>query len=171
VDVLYHFSEDPSIARFVPRRPEARPEVEPLVWAVDDGHAWTYTFPRDCPRMLVWPIATTTPADRAIWPGERVACVEWAWYERIRAATLFRYRLPPDSFRPVEGEDHAWMFVSSEPVEALGVDRVGDLFGALAAMGVELRFLPSLALLRDAWRTTMHVSGIRLRNARGWPGG
>jgi len=29
--VLFHFSEDPSIAEFVPRTPAHRPDVQPLV--------------------------------------------------------------------------------------------------------------------------------------------
>jgi hypothetical protein len=33
---------------------------------------------------------------------------------------------------------------------------------------VELRVMESLLPLRDIWKTTLHASGIRLRNARGW---
>ena len=40
--------------------------------------------------------------------------------------------------------------------------------GALAACGVELRFMPVLTPLRDVWSTSLHASGIRLRNAKGW---
>ena len=28
--------------------------------------------------------------------------------------------------------------------------------------------MPALTPLRGMWETTLHVSGIRLRNARGW---
>jgi hypothetical protein len=47
---LYHFSEDPHIAVFEPRAPTARPEVEPLVWAIDEWHAPMYYLLRECPR-------------------------------------------------------------------------------------------------------------------------
>ncbi len=42
---LSHFSEDPTIARFVLRPPLARPTVEPLVWAIDEWHAPLYFLP------------------------------------------------------------------------------------------------------------------------------
>jgi hypothetical protein len=29
--------------------------------------------------------------------------------------------------------------------------------------------MESLAPLRDVWSTSLHASGIRLRNAQGWP--
>ncbi|MBI5949749.1 MAG: hypothetical protein HY875_16560 [Chloroflexi bacterium] len=170
---LYHFSEDPGIAVFAPRSPIERPEVEPLVWAVDEAHAWTYLFPRDCPRILLWPLPATTPADRQRWLGRggegRVACVEWAWLERLHSIAVYRYQFPPTGFEPAPGEDADWMYVSREPVSPLAVDPVGDLVQALRVAGVELRLMPSLAPLRDAWDSTMHVSGIRLRNAIGWP--
>ena len=34
---LYHFSEDPDIGVFEPRTPPHRPEVEALVWTVENG--------------------------------------------------------------------------------------------------------------------------------------
>ncbi len=39
---------------------------------------------------------------------------------------------------------------------------------ALEAANVELRLLPSLEPLRDVWETSLHASGVRLRNAQGW---
>ena len=56
---LYHFSDDPSITRFVPRPvlvPATRPPGSdwlngPLVWAIDEWHQPMYLFPRDCPRI------------------------------------------------------------------------------------------------------------------------
>ena len=60
---LFHFSDDPAIARFEPRAvlvPSPRaPGREwlngPLVWAIDEPHQPMYLFPRDCPRILLWP--------------------------------------------------------------------------------------------------------------------
>ncbi len=170
--LLYHFSEDPGIPVFVPRAPLERPQVEPLVWAVEEAHAWTYLFPRDCPRVLLWPTPTTTAADRQRWLGRagegRVACVEWRWLEALYATLLYRYRFPSAGFESAPGEDVEWMYVCREPVTPLSVEPVGDLVEALREAGVELRLMPSLVPLRDAWESTMHVSGIRLRNAVGW---
>jgi len=168
---LFHFSEDPGIERFVPRSPEHRPEVEPLVWTVDAALAWTYCFPRECPRVLLWPTPTTTPEDLQRWFGgnadARVACIEWGWLERMRTVPVYRYEFEPARFRPLEGD--AWMLVSREVETPIGVQPVGDLVEALRRERVELRLMPTLAPLFGAWEHSFHFSGIRLRNAAGWP--
>jgi hypothetical protein len=43
-----------------------------------------------------------------------------------------------------------------------------DLPAELAACRVELRVMPSLVPLGGVWATSLHASGIRLRNAAGW---
>ena len=169
---LFHFSDDPAIKLFVPRAPSHRPEIEPLVWAVDEDHAATYLFPRDCPRILLWLTPETTPEDRERWWGNRpdtpfIAHVEWDWYERLRAHVLYQYELPAASFVPLE--DDAWMWVSREAVEPLGMTTISDIPAAMAEAGVELRLMRSLAPLWKAWESTVHFSGIRLRNSRTWP--
>ena len=167
---LSHFSEDPTIARFMPRPPLAQPEIEPLVWAIDDWHAPLYFFPRDCPRVCFWPLPTTT-ADEveryfAAVPGRMVIAIESAWLERVRAARLYRYRLPEETF--VDIHDHG-VHVSREPVTPRSVEPTGDLLAALTNAAVELRITPSLVPLgRAIIQTTLHFSLIRMRNARGW---
>jgi hypothetical protein len=166
---LYHFSEEPNIAVFVPRPPAARPEVEPLVWAIDEWHSPLYLFPRDCPRILIWPLPATAPEDFERSWGERearmVAHIEWAWFERLRATRLYRYTMPAETF---EDMGDAGMWVSRSVVQQQAVEPVEDLPAALAAANVELRVMPSLLPLKGAWNTTLHASGIRLRNAQGW---
>ena len=174
---LFHFSEDPGIERFVPRPvrvPSARAEGGgwlngPLVWAIDEWHSPMYLFPRDCPRILLWPVAGTTPDDRARWLGSTdariVAHVERRWWGRLRSAAIHRYELPVATF---ESLDDAGMHVSRGEVTPLAVETIADLPGALAGAGVELRVLADLTPLRGAWATSLHASGIRLRNARGW---
>ena len=161
--LLYHFSEEPGIAVFAPRTLPARPELTaPLVWAIEASHQQMYLFPRDCPRALLWPVATTTDEDRAAW----FAHVEYAWLERIRTTTLYRYTLPAATFHDL---DDAGMWVSRETVAPERVEVVDDLLGALRDDGVELRVLDRLTPLRGVWeRTTLHWSGIRLRNAQDW---
>ncbi len=170
---LFHFSEDPTIARFVPRPPLARPTVEPLVWAIDEWHAPVYFFPRDCPRVCFWPLPTTTAADYAhcfaTVPGRMVIAIESAWLERLRVARLSRYRMPEERFEDIH--DHG-VHVTREPVVPLGVEPVGDLLAALTDAEVELRITPSLVPLgRAIIQTTLHFSLIRMRNARGWADG
>src|ERR1700722_6881999 len=100
---LFHFSDDPTIGLFTPRPvriPVARPAVRawlngPLVWSIDEAHEQLYLFPRDCPRILVWPTPTTAPEERARWFGDRparaLAHIERRWLGRLRSATIYRY--------------------------------------------------------------------------------
>ena len=166
---LYHFSEDPTIERFEPRLMEARPEGEALVWAIDEWHSPMYFFPRDCPRILLWLLPTTSEADRERWFGaseaRMLAHIEWGWLERMRTTSLYRY-----VFDGAEFEDlgDAGMFVSRAVIAPLEVAPVGDLLQALREADVELRVVERLTPLRGVWDTSLHASGIRLRNAVGW---
>jgi len=169
---LFHFSEDPRIELFVPRSPLHRPGVPPMVWTVDEERAWTYLFPRDCPRVLLWPEPATTGTDLDRWfggrNGARIACIEWTWLETLANAAIFRYELDPAGFHPVQGDP--WMWVSAQSHRPREVQRLARLLDELESEGVELRVMPSLAPLQGAWEHSFHVSGIRLRNAAGWPG-
>jgi hypothetical protein len=89
---LFHFSETPGIELFEPR--SGRHAAGPVVWAIDEWHAFLYLFPRDCPRILIWPTAATIESDRVHWMGDTtaraVACIETTWLERdIFALTHF----------------------------------------------------------------------------------
>jgi hypothetical protein len=174
---LFHVSDDPDIRRFVPRPVQVPSERGagrawlngPLVWAIEEARQAMYLFPRDCPRILLWPTTQTTPEDLAHWFGRTqariLAHIEWDWFERLRSCRLYRYDLPAAAF---ESLDDAGMWVAREAVEPLAVEVLDDLPAALAAEGVELRIMPTLVPLRDVWSTTLHASGIRLRNAAGW---
>jgi hypothetical protein len=97
-----------------------------------------------------------------------IAHIEWGWFERFRTGRLARYELPAAAF---EGLGDAGMWVAREAVEPVGVEIIDDLPAALAALGVELRMMPTLAPLRGVWDTSLHASGVRLRNASGgWEG-
>lgn len=172
---LFHFSDDPGIARFEPRPvrvPSARPPGREwlngaLVWAIEEARQAMYLFPRDCPRILVWPLATTTVEDRLAWLGEgsAAAYVEARWLAALSAARIYRYDLPTESF---EDLDDAGMWVSRAPVAPLGMEELSDLPRVLRGLGVDLRVVESLTPLRGLWDTSLHASGIRLRNAVGW---
>jgi hypothetical protein len=168
---LFHFSEQAGIARFEPRAPLERPEVEPMVWAIDEWHAPMYYLPRDCPRACFWAGPATSDQDRERWmagsEARMVIAVELAWLERIRQVALYRYRMPPDGFVLHDHDGGHW--VSRQPVMPLSVEPVGDLLAALARASVELRITPSLiGLWQRVVRSTLCFSGTRLRNARGW---
>ena len=174
---LYHFSEDPNINLFVPRPvlvPVERPAGfgwlnGPLVWAIDEAHEVMYLFPRDCPRILLWatPDSTSKNIERW-WRGssyKTLAYVEKAWLGRLQNATIYRYELPTESF---ENLHDAGMWVSKEVVELLRMDVLNNLMDELENHEVELRVVDSLVPLKEVWRTSLHGSGIRLRNAQGW---
>jgi hypothetical protein len=174
---LFHFSEDPSIALFAPRPVRvAAPRRAgwewlngPLVWAIDAPHSMLYLFPRDCPRILLWPKPDSTDEDRRKWMGETsaraVAFVEAAWLERLKAATVHRYDLAAETFEDI---GDAGMWVSRKAVQPSAVDALTGLDRHLAEADVELRVLETLTPLRSVWDSTLHASGIRLRNAQGW---
>jgi hypothetical protein len=174
---LFHFSEDPGITVFAPRavrtpvdRAAGREWLNgPLVWAIDEAHDILYLFPRECPRILIWPTAGTSPQDRGRWFGDgrrrAIAFIEERWAARLRAAVVHRYELPAAAF---EALGDVGMWVSRSAVRPLGVQALRSLPHALEARNVELRLLPSLTPLRDIWSTSLHASGVRLRNAEGW---
>jgi hypothetical protein len=176
---LFHFSDDPGIVRFEPRParvPAARPPGRewlngPLVWAIDADHARMYLFPRECPRILVWAKPDSTAPDRERWLGDlddgmaAVAFLERHRHAEWACARLWRYELPADAF--VDLQD-AGMWVSAAPVTPRAVALVDDLPAALTRTGTALRLVDSLVPLRALWRTSLHASGIRLRNAAGW---
>ena len=167
--ILYHFSEDPTIERFVPRTPPHRPDIAPLVWTIDGWHAPMYFFPRDCPRILLWQLPATTLADIERWFGasdaRMLAHIEFDWLQRMHTVPIYRYTLPPATF---ESLDDAGIYVSRETITPLSMEPVGDLVEALRAANVELRLMERLTSLRGVWDTSLHASGIRLRHAQGW---
>ncbi len=168
---LFHFSEESDIEVFEPRLMTARPEIiAPLVWGIEEAHQAMYLFPRDCPRILYWPLPTTTPEDLDRYWGARdgvttVACIEWDWLERMHTTSVTRYHLPVDTFEDLHD---AGMWVSRQTVRPSLVEPVGDLVEALRQAGVELRLMHRLTPLRGIWDTSLHASGIRLRNAQDW---
>jgi hypothetical protein len=174
---LFHFSENGDIGLFEPR-PVAVPAPRapgsewlngPLVWAIDGWHQPMYLFPRDCPRILLWPVADTSADDLKSYWGTRscrmVAYIESGWFEILSHSALYRYELPPDAF---ESLGDAGMWAARSAVEPVAVQRIDDLPDTLRAHRVELVVAPSLIPLRKLWSTSLHVSGIRLRNANGW---
>jgi len=94
-----------------------------------------------------------------------MAHIEWNWLERLRLTRLCRYELPVDSFETI---GDAGMWVSRLPVTPMRMDVIDDLPAALRDRHVELRVMERLAPLRPLWSTSLHVSGIRLRNTVDW---
>lgn len=174
---LFHFSEDSAIDEFVPRSmlvaPQRPPGSEwlndPLVWAIDEVHQKLYCFPRDCPRIVIWATPHTSAFDLQHWLGGRegssAAYIEKSWFESLRHTPIVRYELPASTFESIRD---AGMWVSRASVRPIGRVWLTDLPARLEEFGTELRVVESLVPLRLLWNTSLHTSGIRLRNARGW---
>ena len=171
---LYHYSEDPALRVFHPHVAKtSHIQDRAYVWAIDEWHSPMYYVPRDCPRACFWAGERTTEADRERWlhglQPRFVMAVESSWLDRIRRAVLYRYEMPIEQFTP--RRDDSGHYVSQETVVPLRVEPLRDLPGAIVAEGVELRIVDRLGPI---WRrihqeTTLHFSGTRLRNARGYP--
>ena len=166
-DRLLHFSEDPSISRFVPHVPPTNPAQAPAVWAIDRAHAPVYWFPRDCPRGSVW---ANDSAQRELLSAlfqtaaTRVHATELGWLGRMQATRLFVYEFEPGPFEPWLEAEGQW--VAREPIVPLEVRALGDLLDLHVAAGVELRFVPDLwAFWRCVLDSGLPFSGVRLRNA------
>lgn len=174
---LFHFSDDGSIECFHPRpvrvsSPRAKGQEwlnGALVWAIDEWHQPMYLFPRECPRILLWRTDRTTEEDAEKHFGSSgariVAYVETGWVSRLESESLYRYELPTTSFRSL---GDAGMWVSSNSVQPIEMVPINDLRARLTEAAVDLRVLDVLTSLRDVWSSTLHASGIRLRNAREW---
>lgn len=173
---LFHFSDNGDIDRFVPRpvgtraqRPAGQEWLNgPLVWAIAQDHQQLYLFPRECPRIVMWATAATSAEDRKTWLAgahsgvSAIAYIEDAWLARLERASIFRYELPNDTFMDI---DDVGMHVSPTTVVPSSTHAITDLRAALGACGTALRTVASLGPLRAAWNSSLHVSGIRLRNA------
>jgi hypothetical protein len=164
---LWHFSEEPDIRVFRPRRTPGGAREEALVWAIDTRHAPLFWFPRECPRGCAWITETTSEADRERFfghtEGSRIHAVESAWLERIRGCRLYAYRQPEESFAPDAEVGGYW--VSRAAVEPIERVEAGDLLALHAAAGIELRVTPSIwPWWAAVIRSTLEFSGCRLRN-------
>src|SRR5947207_5865594 len=93
---VLHFSEDPTITRFVPHVAATAQQPEAYVWAVDAARAPDYWFPRQCPRAMAWAVPSSTAADRSsiLGPGggERVHAIEYQWLPLLQTTILYAYR-------------------------------------------------------------------------------
>jgi hypothetical protein len=166
---LLHFSEDPSIERFVPHVPATNPTQEPSVWAIDEEHAPVYWFPRDCPRASVWAnddVQREVLRARFLSDAARINVTELTWLERMRAVRLYVYELDRSAF--VEWSEAEGQWISHDVVEPVTVRPVGDLLDLHARAGVELRFVAGLTPFWDEVVSSgLPFSGVRLRK----PGG
>jgi len=166
--VLFHFSEDPSICRFVPHVPRSNSTHAAAVWAIDEEHSPLYWFPRDCPRVTAWPRnSVEAAAFRTAFATDarRVHAIETGWLDRMTSAVVYRYVLDATDFSPWEDASGQW--ICEHDVEPLSVAPIGDLLALHRDAGIELRIVDTLWPLRDlAHRGPWDFCTVRMGNAR-----
>lgn len=167
---LFHVSEEPGIKIFEPRpSPSFFAGIGgDVVFAIDGKLLHNYLLPRDCPRVTYYATLKTTDADKEIFIGKssatHIVTVESAWYQQIKATTLYCYEFPADGFTLID--ECAGYYISYHSVEPLSVTPVNDIITALLSRNIELRFTPSIIQLADAVsKSTLNFSNIRMRNA------
>lgn len=166
---LYHFSEDPTIARFQPRHAPGQEARPTYVWAIDAEHAPLFWFPRDCPRITFWADEETTEGDQERFLSQgtsrRIHAIESAWLGRMRSCGLYAYHFDAAPFEryPEAGGYH----VAQTEVVPLGCEPVGDLLERHTKADIELRVTPSLwPLQRAVVASSLQFSICRMRNAQ-----
>ncbi len=165
---LHHFSEDGSISRFVPHVPKTNPGHTPAVWAIDSTHAPLYWFPRNCPRVAVWPGDEAEQERFGVVLGStssRVHAIEFSWLERMTSVDLFQYDFAIEGFEPWPEASGQW--VAEHDVEPVSVTSVGDLFKLHKDAGIELRLVSDLGGFADlVKKSSWEFSVVRLANGR-----
>lgn len=167
---LFHFSEDPNIVLFQPHVAPTSSEDEPLIWAIDEEHAPSYWFPRDCPRACCWAGVKPILPGGAILLGLGGSCrlhaIEAEWLQRVRDCRLYSYEFDPEPFRLSLAEAGYW--VTACQVAPLRVSPVGDLLARHIEAGIEVRIVRNLWPLIDAIVASgLQFSIIRKTNAQG----
>jgi hypothetical protein len=176
---LHHFSDREDISIFAPRAPLRHPRAEPLVYAIDGWHSPLYFFPRDCPRIGICPVESTSAEDRESynsWTDKRMRifveqCDEPSW----RTGELIRYDFNPlDGF--IDTGDHG-VWISRQNVRPLASTKIRNLPEAAIKADVEVLVTPSLLetakqffdFEERRFLTTLHVSMIRTSLKPDWP--
>jgi len=159
---LYHISENPSIAHFVPQPDK---NGVPKVWAISAERVQNYLFPRDCPRICIWVDADTNDTDRSkLRTVNSIISVEENWFERIQSTTLYAYVF--DSAEFVLEDANAGYFTASTTQEPQEVLRVDDPLRQLNLLGARLEVLSELHSFRETvLSSSFAFSMIRMRNA------
>lgn len=166
---LFHVSEEPDIAKFIPRIPYRKDmdQTKALVWSLTEPPIPHWLTPRDCPRVGYRAVEGTTQADidRFFSSSARhCVAIENGWHKRMAQTTLYLYEFDPANFY---FDDVAQFYVSDQTEAPIGVTRYDDLFEELFRRDVEVRVLNNLWGLAEAVRgSSLHVSLCRMGNAR-----
>lgn len=166
--MLFHFSEDKSITKFIPRKTTSYPDLNPVVWAIDQKRSPLYFFPRDCPRIAYWPVNMSSQEDRQNYykqtNARMVITIENRWFEPMQNTKLYVYSFEENLFSCFD--EGAGYYISRNPIKPVSLELLENLVNCLRLENVELRLTPSLEPL-SKWlpKSSLHFSMIRMRNA------
>ncbi|WLD93237.1 DUF6886 family protein [Alkalihalobacillus sp. AL-G] len=165
-NVYYHYSEEPGIDQFIPRKNSTFPDLQPVVWAIDKEHAPLYYFPRDCPRIAIWRGNETSELDMNRFQVNirMVITIEKRWLQALEKTIIHEYSFAGKTFQCFD--ENAGYYISQESVEPIEVTMIDNLPEKLLESNVELRLVNSLKSLRDdVLESSLAYSMIRMRNA------
>jgi len=93
------------------------------------------------------------------------AFIEERWLPILESCRLYRYSFDRLGFE--DTGDHG-THICSEAKAPISIEPVGPLQDQLEQAGVRLKSVESLQGLADAIKSSLHFSGIRLRNVQTW---
>ena len=119
----------------------------PCVWAIDEEHAPSYWFPRDCPRACCWKardksLTSAGAALLGLGGANRLHAIESAWLQRTRDCRLYVYEFDSTPFRMKVPDAGYW--VTDQEVTPRSVSPVGDLLKRHVEAEIELRVVEFL---------------------------
>ena len=167
---LFHVSEQPDIAQFIPRPPERADldQSKRFVWAVNEKCLPNFLTPRDCPRVTYHSTGRTTAADtERFFSSSSCHCVaiERDWHRRILETRLYIYEFDPSNF--CLQDEIAGYYVSEKPETPMSKIEIADPLGELLSRNVEVRILCNLWSLADRiMGSTLNWSFCDMANAR-----
>lgn len=146
---------------------------------IDEWHSPLYFFPRDCPRIALWPVETTSPPDRAhfkqLTKGRMKLFIERPYEREWREGRLWVYEF--GDLQRFEDTGDIGVWVSRESQVPDRVRLLADMPGAAEAAGIEVAVVDSLVetasqifdFERREFTTSLHVSFIRMSAYPAWP--
>ena len=165
--MLYHFSDDPGIKVFTPRKIGDNP---PLVWCIDEEHCVNYFFPRQCPRIIYGKSSNSSPEDLDNFfentDADKIITIPDYMEEELNSAVIYKYTFAEEGF--FLKDKIAGYYCNPDEELPLSVEPVDDLPSKIQSSGAELRFSSDLLSLRDAIlnSTIDNFSMIRLKRLR-----
>ncbi len=120
--------------------------------------------------MIYWKSETSTAEDIDLFfkysSADKIMIIENRWLERLRDTRLYVYGFDPKDFNLFEEAKTAGYYISHKEVKPVQVEVIDDLLGRLLEQPIELRFTPTLGLIRNAViQSTLDFSIIRYSNA------